>query len=227
MSETVLIAQAGRSTGSSDSRRLRAEDQIPAVVYGHGMDALSVSVDRRELRQALSGSAGMNTILDLTVDGTVYPSLIKEIQRHPVLRNVQHIDFIQVNLNEEIVVAIPIHLVGEAKDVSANGGLVDLTMQELQIRTTPRNIPEGITIDVSEMDMDSVIRVEDLPLPGGVETVADADAPVVTVLTMRTPVLDAEEEALAAAAEEAEGEGAEGEGEGGEAAGDDSSADSE
>jgi large subunit ribosomal protein L25 len=227
MSETVLIAQAGRSTGSSDSRRLRAEDQIPAVVYGHGMDALSVSVDRRELRQALSGSAGMNTILDLTVDGTVYPSLIKEIQRHPVLRNVQHIDFIQVNLNEEIVVAIPIHLVGEAKDVSANGGLVDLTMQELQIRTTPRNIPEGITIDVSEMDMDSVIRVEDLPLPGGVETVADADAPVVTVLTMRTPVLDAEEEALAAAAEEAEGEGAEGEGEGGEAAGDDSSDDSE
>lgn len=226
MSETVLIAQAGRSTGSSDSRRLRAEDQIPAVVYGHGMDALSVSVDRRELRQALSGSAGMNTILDLTVDGTVYPSLIKEIQRHPVKRNVEHIDFIQVNLNEEIVIAIPITLEGEAKDVSANGGLVDLTMQELQIRTTPRNIPEGITIDVSEMDMDSVIRVEDLTLPGGVETTADADAPVVTVLTMRTPVLDAEEEALAAAAEEAEGEGAEGEGEGGEAA-DDSGDDSE
>jgi len=227
MSETVLIAQAGRSTGSSDSRRLRAEDQIPAVVYGHGMDALSVSVDRRALRLALSGSAGMNTILDLTVDGTVYPSLIKDIQRHPVQRNVQHIDFIQVNLNEEIVVAIPIHLEGEAKDVSANGGLVDLAMQELQIRTTPRNIPEGITIDVSEMDMDSVIRVEDLPLPGGVETTADADAPVVTVLTMRTPVLDAEEEALAAAAEEAEGEGAEGEGEGGEAAGDDSNDDGE
>ena len=226
MSETVLIAQAGRRTGSSDSRRLRADDQIPAVVYGHGMDPLSVSVDRRELRQALSGSAGMNTILDLTVGGTVYPSLIKDIQRHPVRRNVQHIDFIQVNLNEEIIVAIPIHLEGEAKDVSANGGLVDLTMQELQIRTTPRNIPEGITIDVSEMDMDSVIRVEDLPLPGGVETIADADAPVVTVLTMRTPVLDAEEEAAAAAALEAEGEGAEGEGEG-EGAADDSGDDGE
>lgn len=227
MSETVLTAQAGRSTGSSDSRRLRAEDQIPAVVYGHGMDPLSVSVDRRELRAALSGSAGMNTILDLTVDGTVYPSLIKDVQRHPVRRNVQHIDFIQVNLNEEIVVAIPIHLEGEAKEVSANGGLVDLTMQELQIRTTPRNIPEGITIDVSEMDMDSVIRVEDLPLPAGVETTADADAPVVTVLTMRTPVLDAEEEAAAAAALESE-EGEEGEGtEGGDAASGDSADSSE
>lgn len=210
MSETVLQAEVGRRAGSSDARRLRADGKIPAVVYGHGMDPISVSVDRRELRQALSGAAGMNTILDLTVDGTVYPSLIKDIQRHPVKRSVQHIDFIQVNLNEEIVVSIPIHLEGEAKDVSANGGLVDLSMQELQVRTTPRNIPDSVVIDVSEMTMDTVIRVEDIPLPSGVAAEADADAPVVTVLTMRTPVLDAEEEAAeAAAAEGAEGEAAE------------------
>lgn len=207
MSETVLQAEVGRRAGSSDARRLRADGKIPAVVYGHGMDPISVSVDRRELRQALSGAAGMNTILDLTVDGTVYPSLIKDIQRHPVKRSVQHIDFIQVNLNEEIVVSIPIHLEGEAKDVSANGGLVDLSMQELQVRTTPRNIPDSVVIDVSEMTMDTVIRVEDIPLPSGVAAEADADAPVVTVLTMRTPVLDAEEEAAEAAA----GEGTEGE----------------
>ena len=208
MSETVLQAEVGRRAGSSDARRLRADGKIPAVVYGHGMDPISVSVDRRELRQALSGAAGMNTILDLTVDGTVYPSLIKDIQRHPVKRSVQHIDFIQVNLNEEIVVSIPIHLEGEAKDVSANGGLVDLAMQELQVRTTPRNIPDSVVIDVSEMTMDTVIRVEDIPLPSGVAAEAEADAAVVTVLTMRTPVLDAEEEAAeAAAAEGAEGEG--------------------
>lgn len=194
MTETVLQAETGRRAGSSDARRLRAEGKIPAVVYGHGMDPLPVSVDRRELRQALSGASGMNTILDLTVDGTVYPSLIKDIQRHPVKRNVQHIDFIQVNLNEEIVVSIPIHLEGEAKEVSAHNGLVDLTMQELQVRTTPRNIPDGITIDVSEMTMDTVIRVEDLPLPSGVTAEDDADAPVVTVLTMRAPVDDAASE---------------------------------
>ena len=210
MSETVLQAEVGPRAGSSDARRLRADGKIPAVVYGRGMDPISVSVDRRELRQALSGAAGMNTILDLTVDGTVYPSLIKDIQRHPVKRNVQHIDFIQVNLNEEIVVSIPIHLEGEAKDVSANGGLVDLAMQELQVRTTPRNIPDSVVIDVSEMTMDTVIRVEDIPLPSGVAAEAEADAAVVTVLTMRTPVLDAEEEAAeAAAAEGAEGEAAE------------------
>jgi len=212
MTETVLQAETGRRAGSSDARRLRAEGKIPAVVYGHGMDPLPVSVDRRELRQALSGTAGMNTILDLTIDGTVYPSLVKDIQRHPVKRSVQHVDFIQVNLNEEIVVSIPIHLEGEAKDVSANGGLVDLAMQELDVRTTPRNIPDNVTIDVSEMTMDTVIRVEDIPLPSGVVAEADADAPVVTVLTMRTPVLDAEEAAAEeAAAEAGEAEGAEAE----------------
>ena len=126
MSETILNAETGRRTGSSDSRRLRAEDRIPAVVYGHGMDPISISVNRRELRVALSGAAAMNTILDLTVDGKVYPSIIKDIQRHPVKRNVAHVDFIQVNLNEQITVSVPFVLEGEAKDVLANNGLVDL-----------------------------------------------------------------------------------------------------
>jgi len=219
MPETVLTAEAGRRTGSSDSRRLRAAGKIPAVVYGHGMDPMSVSVDRRELRQALSGGAGMNTILDLTVDGAVYPSIIKDIQRHPVRRSVQHIDFIQVNLNEEIVVSIPVHLEGEAKDVSQHNGLVDLAMNELEVRTTPRNIPDGVTIDITDMTMDSVIRIEDIPLPSGVVAEADPEAPVVTVLTMRTPVLDAEEAEREEALAEAEGgEAAEG-AEAGEAGG--------
>ena len=222
MPETILTAEAGRRTGSSDARRLRSEGKIPAVVYGLGMDPLSITIDRRELRQALSGTAGMNTILDLTVDGEVYPTIIKDIQRHPVRRSVQHVDFIQVDLNEEIVVSIPVHLEGEAKEVSQNNGLVDLAMNELEVRTTPRSIPDGVTIDITDMTMDSVIRVEDIPLPSGVTAEADPEAPVVTVLTMRTPVLDAEEaereEALAEA--EAEGEAAEaGEG-GGEAGGD-------
>ena len=222
MSETVLIAETGRRIGSSDSRRLRAEDQIPAVVYGHGMDPISVAVNRRELRVALSGSAGLNTIIDLTVDGKVYPSLIKDIQRHPVKRNVQHIDFIQVNLNEEITIGVPIVLEGEAHDVLSNNGLVDLALQELQVRTTPRQIPDSIVIDVTDFTLDTVIRIEDLTLPSGVEAIGEPDTPVVTVLIMR----GIEEEEAAA---EGEGEGAEGEGaaaEGGDEAGDAEASDS-
>jgi large subunit ribosomal protein L25 len=200
MSETVLIAEAGRTTGSSESRRLRTADRVPGVVYGHGMDPLSVSVARRDLRVALSGDAGMNTILDLTVNGEVYPSLVKAIQRHPVKRNVQHIDFIQVNLNEDVTVNVPVRLVGEAKAVESGGGLVDVTMNVIEVKTTPRNIPDAVTIDITDMDMDTTIRVSDIVLPAGVTATADPEYPVVTVLTMRTPVLDAEAEAIEAAA---------------------------
>jgi large subunit ribosomal protein L25 len=205
MSETVLIAEAGRTTGSSESRRLRTADRIPGVVYGHGMDPLSVSVARRDLRVALSGAAGMNTILDLSVGGEVYPTLVKAIQRHPVKRNVQHIDFIQVDLNEEVTVNVPVRLEGEAKAVETGGGLVDVTMNVIEVKTTPRNIPDEIVVDISAMDMDTTIRVSDIVLPAGVTATADPEYPVVTVLTMRTPVLDAEAEAAAAAAAEAEG----------------------
>jgi large subunit ribosomal protein L25 len=224
MSETVLIAETGRRTGSSDSRRLRAEDQIPGVVYGHGMDPISLSVNRRDLRVALSGSAGLNTIIDLTVDGKVYPSLIKDIQRHPVKRNVQHIDFIQVNLNEEITVGVPLVLEGEAHDVLANNGLVDLAIQELQVRTTPRQIPDSIVIDVTDFTLDTVIRIEDLTLPAGVEAIGEPDAPVVTVLIMRGVE---EEEAEGAEGEAAEGDeaAAEGDAEAGEAASGDAASD--
>jgi large subunit ribosomal protein L25 len=218
MSETILIAEAGRATGSPESRRLRSTDRIPGVVYGHGMDTLSVSVARADLRVALSGPAGLNTILDLTVGDNVYPTLVKDIQRHPVKRNVQHIDFIQVDLNEEVNVAVPVRLVGTSKAVEQESGLIDLTMTEIEVTTTPRNIPDEIVIDVTDMEMETTIRVSDVALPDGVVATADPEFPVVTVLTMRTPVLDAEEEAAAAAAaaegeegEEGEGDAAEGE----------------
>ena len=222
MSDTILFAESGRLTGSANSRRLRHEDRIPAVVYGQGMVPVSISVVRRDLRIALSGSAGMNTVLDLTVDGSVYHSIIKDMQRHPVRRNVQHVDFISINLSAEITVSVPVRLEGEAKEVTAENGLVDLAMTEIEVTTTPRNIPDEFVIDVSEMTMDTTIVLGDIEMPEGVIVTADLELPVVTVLTMRTPVLDAEDEA-------ADGEGAEG-GEGGtegaatgESVGDDSS----
>ncbi len=214
MPETVLTAEAGRATGSAAARRLRAEGKIPAVIYGQGMEPLSVTVDRRDLRVAVSGAAGLNTILDVTVDGTVYPSLIKDIQRHPVRRNVQHVDFIQVNLNEEVTVAVPVRLEGEAKQVLQANALVDLSMTEMEVVTTPRDIPDEIVVDVTEMTVDDVIRVENITLPAGVTPTADPDSPVVTVLTMRVAeepeAVEGEELEEGVEGEAAEGEAAEG-----------------
>jgi large subunit ribosomal protein L25 len=206
MSDTVLTATSGRATGSANARRQLATDSIPAVVYGMGMDPISISVPRRELRKALSGSAGMNTILDLHVDGDLYPAIVKDMQRDPVRRTVRHVDFIQIDLTAEITVSVPVRLEGHAKAVSDEGGLVDLNRNELEISTTPRSIPDEIVVDVSDMDMDSTITIGDLDLPAGVQATGEADWAVVTVLTMRTPVLDEED----AAAEAAEGDAAEG-----------------
>ncbi|MEY2973843.1 MAG: ribosomal protein [Actinomycetota bacterium] len=209
MSDTVLVARSGRQTGSPESRRLRRTDVIPAVVYGLGMEPISVSVDRRDLRLALSGPAGMNTVLDLQVDGASYPAIVKEMQRHPVKRTVSHIDFMQVNLDVEITVGVPVRLEGEAKEVALHNGLVDQQMTEIQVRTTPRIIPDEFVIDISSMTVETVITVGDVAMPTGVTAVSDADQPVVTVTILRTAaaqVADEAGEAEAEAGEESSGE---------------------
>ena len=207
---TVLNAQTGRETGSAAARRLRRENKIPGVIYGHGMEPLSISVERRELRVAVSGPAGFNTVLDLTVEGTegtkVYPAIVKELQRHPVRRTVNHVDFIQVNLDEAITVAVPVRLEGEATEVTQNNGLVDPAVDSIEVLTTPRQIPDEFVIDISEMTMDTVIRLADIPMPEGATATGDPDMPIVTVLVMRAAE---DEEAEAAEGEVAEGEGAE------------------
>src|SRR6056300_1280940 len=221
MSSNVLIAETGRQTGSPSSRRLRREDRIPAVVYGLGMTPISISVNRRDLRAALSGPSGVNTVLDLTVEGTVYPTIVKEMKRHPVRRTVSHIDFLQVNLDVEIVVNVPVHLNGEAKEVALHNGLVDLQLSELQVRTTPRTIPDLIEIDISAMTVNDVITVGQIAVPAGCSFAHADDQPVVTVSILRTAV----EEETAAEGEDgeaaAESDGEDSDDSSGEASGDD------
>lgn len=203
MSNTTLVATTGRATGSSASRRLRAEGHIPGVLYGHGMTPLSLTVERRDLRVALSGPAGVNTILSLTVDGASYNAVIKEMQRHPVKRTVNHVDFLQVNMNEEITVNIPLRLEGEAKAVLAAGALVDPAVDTIEVLTTPNNMPDEFLIDITDMQPDQVIRLADVPMPTGVTPTGDPDMPVVTVLLTSVVSTTAGE---ADAAEGAEGE---------------------
>jgi large subunit ribosomal protein L25 len=185
MASTTLVAHIGRSTGSAAARRLRTEGQIPGVLYGQGMDPITLAVERRELRVALSGSAGVNTVLDLEVDGKVYPAIVKELQRHPVRRTVSHVDFLQVNLNEEITVSVPVRIEGEAKAVVSNGGLVDPAVDSIDVVTTPRNIPDEVVVDISDMQMGDAIRLADIQLPAGVTAAGDPELLIVSVLTLR------------------------------------------
>ncbi len=182
MSQITLTAQTGRATGSPASRRLRTEDLIPGVIYGQGMAPISLSVVRRDLRLALNNPAGMNTLLSLSVDGKKYPAIIKQIQRHPIRRTVSHIDFFQVNLKEDVTIAVPVRLDGEAKAVVAAGGLVDPSMDTIEVTCAPGNMPNEIVIDISGMQPGDVLRVADLVLPAGVIATGDPDTAVATTM---------------------------------------------
>jgi large subunit ribosomal protein L25 len=196
---TKLAAQSRTATGSAAARRMRADGHIPGVVYGLGMDPISVSVERRDLRLALSGAAGVNTVLSLEVEGKTYPAVVKDLQRHPIKRTVSHIDFLTVNMNEELTVSVPLRLEGEAKAVVAEGGLVDPAVDHIEVSCTPGNIPDEFVIDITEMQPHDIIRLADVPMPKGVTATGDPDMPVVTILITAAATAAADEEGEAAA----------------------------
>jgi large subunit ribosomal protein L25 len=225
MEEIVLAAEAGRATGSGPARRLRAQDRIPAVVYGADVEApVSVSVARRELRAALTTEAGQNAIINLDVGGDRHLTIVRDLQRDPVRNTVVHVDFVTVNRDETLTIEVPIELVGEAVAVNREQGVVDHQMFTLTVQTKPGNIPNNITVDISEMVIGDSIRVSDLQLPSGVTTEVDPDEAVATAQVSRAAieaeqleeVQELEQLAAAGITEGDLDEGAEGEGEGAE-----------
>jgi large subunit ribosomal protein L25 len=203
MAEITLVAETGRKTGSAESRRLRAAGRVPGVVYGHGADGISVSVDGRALRHALTGGAGLNQLLSLQIGSDTRLALAREIQRHPVRHTVLHVDFLMVRRDEVISADVPIVLVGEAKEVEAQKGLVEHLLTSLTVNATPDRIPPSIEVDVSSMTIGEGIRAADLALPEGVTTDVLPDEMVVIASLSRAAMELEEAEAAEAGAEEA------------------------
>lgn len=227
MAEIQLTAETGREAGTRSSKRLRREGKIPAVVYGHGADPVSIAVDARELRHALNTEAGVNALVNLTIDGTKQLTMARVLQRHPVRNTVTHVDFQVVSRDEVMSADVPFALVGEAKEVTNNDGVVDQVLFSLTINATPSAIPAHLEIDISSLTIGDSIRVGDLKLPSGVTTDVDPDEAIVIAQGAQTSELDlipeADIEALHELAEAvAEQEAAEGEG--GDAAGGDGAA---
>lgn len=209
MAELTLTAETGRPTGSRASNRLRAEGKIPGVVYGLGTDPKAVAVNWRELRQALTTDAGLNALINLSVDGEEHLTIVKELQRNPVKRSVTHVDFILIDRDADIEVEVPVVLEGEATLVERENGTVTQSLFSLTIIAKPGSIPDQVVADISELEVGGAIRVADLPLPSGVRTEVDPEDPVVLGEMTRA--------SMDAAAAAAEGEGG---AEGGEAAAD-------
>jgi large subunit ribosomal protein L25 len=216
MAEITLQADVGRPTGTRVSKRLRAAGRVPGVVYGLDSEPVAVDVDWRELRQVLTGEAGLNALIDLQFGDKSELSIVKSLQRHPVHHTVTHVDFLLIRRDVAISVDVPIVLHGEAEDVHKEGGMVDQILTSLTVAAKPADIPNELPVDITSLAVGDAIRVGDLTLPSGVTTEVDPEDPVVTASIVQVDVPEPE------AGEGEEGEGAEGEGgEAAEAGGDD------
>ncbi len=215
MPEITLAAEVGRSLGSRSSRRLRTEGKIPGVIYGHGSEPVPVAVVGRELRIALSGESGSNTLLSLVAGDTTFLTLARAMQRHPVKGTVTHVDFQIVRRDEVIAAEVPVNLTGEALEVQHGDGLVEQQLFTLSVRARPADIPSSIEVDITDLVIGGAIRIADLTLPNGVTTELEDD---VAIVAGQAPRVTAEGEGEGEATEGAEaaeapsGESADGEG---------------
>jgi large subunit ribosomal protein L25 len=203
MAEIVLTAETGRPLGSAACRRLRAEGKVPAVVYGTGIEPTPVAVEWRSLRSALTTDKGLNAVITLDVAGDHQMTIVKDLQRHPVRRDVLHIDFLVVERDKPVAAEVPIVLEGEPEKVLQERGVVAQELHTLTIQAKPASIPGQIAVDVTDLEIGDTITVADLVLPAGVTTDVDVEQAVVSAQVTR--------EAIEAEAAEGE-EGAEGEG---------------
>jgi len=184
-----------KGSGKGAARSLRRDGKLPAVIYGHAREPLSLAVPEREFERLLEKFAAENTVIELSIDGAMSRTLIREIQRHPVKRNVLHVDFQELVAGERMVVRIPIVLTGTAEGVRNSGGILSQIMQELECRVDPLNMPGHIDVDVTDVSIGHSIHVSEMTIPEGVEVL---DLPDATVCIVAAPKV--EEEAPAAGA---------------------------
>jgi large subunit ribosomal protein L25 len=181
----VLDAVRRTTLGGSHAGRLRRAGRIPAVLYGEGQAAESIAVDPKALVKILHSDSGANTLIALSIEGASDTRvLLREYQVHPVTRHLLHADFYRVAMDRVLRVTVPVHLTGEAKGVKAQGGIVDFVHRELVVECLPADIPEHITVDVTELMLHDGVRVRDLPA-GKWKPVSDADLLIVHVVAPR------------------------------------------
>jgi large subunit ribosomal protein L25 len=205
--ERKLKAARREAAGKGAARKLRAAGRVPGIVYGHGMEPVSVDVDARELFHILHTEAGSNVLIDLLVDKDHHLTLPREIQRDHIRGQFLHVDFLAVRRDVKITVEVPVELTGESHGVK-EGGVIEHHLWEIRVECLPADVPDRIEADISHLGIGDVLRVSDLKAPGSATVLTDPEETIVSVVP--PPILRIEEEEAAEAAEaaEAEAEGA-------------------
>jgi len=227
-----LVADYREDAGKGASRRLRHQGKVPAIIYGGGRPPRPLSFDHNKVMQQLEHESFYSSVLNIKVGDKSQPAIVKDIQRHPSKRQIMHIDFQRILADQVIRMNVPIHLVGAdvAVGVKEGGGTVSQMRNDVEVVCLPKDLPEYLDLDISELELDGLMYLTDIKLPEGVEIPelaqeVEQEQPIVSIHVIKEVVIEEEveeaaegevpvagEEGEAAAEGEAPAEGA-GEGE--------------
>lgn len=205
--DTKLSAEPRAERGKGAARKLRALGRVPAVIYGHGEETRTLTVDAHEFDLLRSRVTVENTVIDIKIKGErkAVRALVRELQTHPVKDDVLHVDFYQIHAGEMITVDVPIRLEGQPAGVR-EGGLMQHTLVSIEVRCSVDAIPESLTLDVSALEIGDSLKVSDLPFPEGVVPQIETERTVCSVIPPTVVAVEEEEEEVLEEAEAAEPE---------------------
>jgi large subunit ribosomal protein L25 len=205
-SNNLLEAQPRTPGNKNEARRVRQGGKIPAVVYGAGQDAKTISLDPRQVSRILHSQSGYNTIFDLALDGERTKAMIVDWQHEPIKGSLLHVDLKRIAMDKKLTVEVPIVLKGEAAGVKQGGGILEQVLREVELECLPGDIPTSIEVDVSDLTFGKVLRVSDLPQSDKIKYLTDETQPVAHVITVKEEVAATPEATAEAAAAPAEPE---------------------
>ena len=206
MAVTQFPATTRTVSGTGTACKMRAAGKIPAIIYGHGRAPQSLELDGHTFTRLLEKVSYLTTVIELTIDGTMARTLIRELQRHPVKRDILHVDFQELVAGEKVTIRVPLKFVGTPEGVRTGGGILDETVRELHISVDPAEIPNHIDIDVSHLQVGKSLHVRDVKAPAGVTILDDPAGTICVCMIPKEVATPTPEEAAAAGAAPAEPE---------------------
>jgi large subunit ribosomal protein L25 len=196
----VLEAQPRTPGNKNEARRVRRGGKLPGVLYGAGKEALSLTLDPRQVTRILHSATGHNTIFDLALNGERTKAMIVDWQYEPIKGALLHIDLKRIAMDQKLKVNVPIMLKGEAAGVKQQGGILEQVLREVEVECLPGDIPNSIDADVSDLVFGKVFRVADLPHSDKLKFLTDPDQTVAHITTVKEEEVATPEVAAAEAA---------------------------
>jgi len=181
MMNIVVKTEKRQDVGTNAARRLRARGFVPAVMYGESMETLPLVLDKKDIVRILRLETGENTIFKVAVDADAYDAMIKELQVDPATDELLHVDLIRISMDKPIKVTVPVVHSGEPIGVKTEGGFVDFVTREVEVECLPRDIPESLGIDISELHINQSFKVQGMAVPAGVKILADPNTVLVLI----------------------------------------------